>query len=339
MITYKDAGVDVEAGYEAVKLMKAHVKKTFDANVLGDLGAFGGFYSLEGIPEKQPVLVAGTDGVGTKLKIAFMMNKHDTVGIDCVAMSVNDVICQGARPLFFLDYLATGKLVPTVAADVVRGVAEGCLLAGCALIGGETAEMPGFYPDGEYDLAGFCVGIVDKARAINGRRIEAGDALVGLASSGIHSNGFSLVRKLLIKDDTDLSEKNDELGCSLGEELLRPTRIYARCMAHLTSRYELKGVANITGGGFVENIPRILPVGLSAKIALGSWPVQPIFRMLEQLGNIPRDSIYHTFNMGIGMVLAVDSEEADAVVCAANAAGEKAYIIGEVAKGEGIEFA
>jgi len=319
--------------------MRAHVKKTFDANVLGDLGSFGGFYSLEGMPEKQPVLVAGTDGVGTKLKIAFMMNRHDTVGIDCVAMSVNDVICQGARPLFFLDYLATGKLVPTVAADVVRGVAEGCLLAGCALIGGETAEMPGFYPDGEYDLAGFCVGIVDKPRAINGRRIEAGDTLVGLASSGLHSNGFSLVRKLLINDGTDMAAVNEELGCSLGEELLRPTRVYARAIAQLNSRYDLKGIANISGGGFIENIPRILPEGLAAQIAPGSWPVLPIFTMLERLGSIPPESIYHTFNMGVGMVLAVDPEEADAVVCAANTAGEKAYIIGEVVSGEGIRFA
>ncbi|HIS98801.1 MAG TPA: phosphoribosylformylglycinamidine cyclo-ligase [Candidatus Faecaligallichristensenella faecipullorum] len=339
MITYKDAGVNVEAGYEAVRLMKAHVKKTFDENVLGDLGSFGGFYSLENSGVKKPVLVAGTDGVGTKLKIAFLMDKHDTVGIDCVAMCANDVVCQGASPLFFLDYMATGKLEPAKAADIVHGVAEGCLQAGCALIGGETAEMPGFYPEGEYDLAGFCVGLVDRDHSINGKNIEKGDVLIGLASSGVHSNGFSLVRKLLLEDKTDLSAKVEELGCGLGEELLRPTRIYVKTIQLLMRSFTLKGIAHITGGGFIENIPRILPQGLAARINLGSWPVLPIFDILQKKGSIPQRSIYNTFNMGIGMVLAVDPEDADAIVCLANGSGEKAYVIGEVVEGEGVELA
>ena len=339
MITYKDAGVNVEAGYEAVRLMKAHVKKTFDENVLGDLGSFGGFYSLENSGVKKPVLVAGTDGVGTKLKIAFLMDKHDTVGIDCVAMCVNDVVCQGASPLFFLDYMATGKLEPAKAGDIVHGVAEGCLQAGCALIGGETAEMPGFYPEGEYDLAGFCVGLVDRDHSISGKNIEKGDVLIGLASSGVHSNGFSLVRKLLLEDKTDLSAKVEELGCGLGEELLRPTRIYVKTIQLLMRSFTLKGIAHITGGGFIENIPRILPQGLAARINLGSWPVLPIFDILQKKGSIPQRSIYNTFNMGIGMVLAVDPEDADAIVCLANGSGEKAYVIGEVVEGEGVELA
>ncbi len=339
MITYKDAGVNVEAGYEAVRLMKAHVKKTFDENVLGDLGSFGGFYSLENSGVKKPVLVAGTDGVGTKLKIAFLMDKHDTVGIDCVAMCANDVVCQGASPLFFLDYMATGKLEPAKAADIVHGVAEGCLQAGCALIGGETAEMPGFYPEGEYDLAGFCVGLVDRDHSISGKNIEKGDVLIGLASSGVHSNGFSLVRKLLLEDKTDLSAKVEELGCGLGEELLRPTRIYVKTIQLLMRSFTLKGIAHITGGGFIENIPRILSQGLAARINLGSWPVLPIFDILQKKGSIPQRSIYNTFNMGIGMVLAVDPEDADAIVCLANGSGEKAYVIGEVVEGEGVELA
>ena len=319
--------------------MKAHVKKTFDENVLGDLGSFGGFYSLENSGVKKPVLVAGTDGVGTKLKIAFLMDKHDTVGIDCVAMCANDVVCQGASPLFFLDYMATGKLEPAKAADIVHGVAEGCLQAGCALIGGETAEMPGFYPEGEYDLAGFCVGLVDRDHSISGKNIEKGDVLIGLASSGVHSNGFSLVRKLLLEDKTDLSAKVEELGCGLGEELLRPTRIYVKTIQLLMRSFTLKGIAHITGGGFIENIPRILPQGLAARINLGSWPVLPIFDILQKKGSIPQRSIYNTFNMGIGMVLAVDPEDADAIVCLANGSGEKAYVIGEVVEGEGVELA
>ncbi|MGN1070015.1 MAG: phosphoribosylformylglycinamidine cyclo-ligase [Candidatus Fimadaptatus sp.] len=334
MITYKDSGVDVERGYEAVRLMKEHVKRTFNDNVLGDLGSFGGFYSIENSGMSKPVLVAGTDGVGTKLKLAFLTGRHDTVGIDCVAMCVNDVVCQGAMPLFFLDYLATGNLKPELAATIVHGVAEGCLQAGCALIGGETAEMPGFYPEGEYDLAGFCVGMVDRAQAINGSGIRAGDTLVGLASSGVHSNGFSLVRRLLVNEDTDLNAHVDELGCSLADELLRPTRIYVRTIKELISRFTIKGIAHITGGGFIENIPRILPDGLTARIDRGSWPVQPIFKMMQRISGMEDEQIYNTFNMGIGMVLAVDSEEADAVVCAANSLGEKAFVIGEVIESE-----
>lgn len=334
MITYKDSGVDVERGYEAVRLMKEHVKRTFNDNVLGDLGSFGGFYSIENSGMSKPVLVAGTDGVGTKLKLAFLTGRHDTVGIDCVAMCVNDVVCQGAMPLFFLDYLATGNLKPELAATIVHGVAEGCLQAGCALIGGETAEMPGFYPEGEYDLAGFCVGMVDRAQAINGSGIRAGDTLVGLASSGVHSNGFSLVRRLLVNDETDLNAHVDELGCSLADELLRPTRIYVRTIKELISRFTIKGIAHITGGGFIENIPRILPDGLTARIDRGSWPVQPIFKMMQRISGMEDEQIYNTFNMGIGMVLAVDSEEADAVVCAANSLGEKAFVIGEVIESE-----
>ena len=335
MITYKDSGVDVERGYEAVRLMKEHVKRTFNDNVIGDLGSFGGFYSIENSGMSKPVLVAGTDGVGTKLKLAFLTGRHDTVGIDCVAMCVNDVVCQGAMPRVFLDYLATGNLKPDMAATIVRGVAEGCLQAGCALIGGETAEMPGFYPEGEYDLAGFCVGMVDRAQVINGSNIRKGDTLIGLASTGVHSNGFSLVRRLLINDKTDLSAPVEELGgCSLADELLRPTRIYVRTVKELISRFTIKGIAHITGGGFIENIPRILPEGLTARIDRGSWPVQPIFKMMQRISGMKDEQIYNTFNMGIGMVMAVDSEEADAVVCAANSLGENAFVIGEVIESE-----
>ena len=335
MITYKDSGVDVERGDEAVRLMKEHVKRTFNDNVIGDLGSFGGFYSIENSGMSKPVLVAGTDGVGTKLKLAFLTGRHDTVGIDCVAMCVNDVVCQGAMPMFFLDYLATGNLKPDMAATIVRGVAEGCLQAGCALIGGETAEMPGFYPEGEYDLAGFCVGMVDRAQVINGSNIRKGDTLIGLASTGVHSNGFSLVRRLLINDKTDLSAPVEELGgCSLADELLRPTRIYVRTVKELISRFTIKGIAHITGGGFIENIPRILPDGLTARIDRGSWPVQPIFKMMQRISGMKDEQIYNTFNMGIGMVMAVDSEEADAVVCAANSLGENAFVIGEVIESE-----
>ena len=335
MITYKDSGVDVERGYEAVRLMKEHVKRTFNDNVIGDLGSFGGFYSIENSGMSKPVLVAGTDGVGTKLKLAFLTGRHDTVGIDCVAMCVNDVVCQGAMPMFFLDYLATGNLKPDMAATIVRGVAEGCLQAGCALIGGETAEMPGFYPEGEYDLAGFCVGMVDRAQVINGSNIRKGDTLIGIASTGVHSNGFSLVRRLLINDKTDLSAPVEELGgCSLADELLRPTRIYVRTVKELISRFTIKGIAHITGGGFIENIPRILPDGLTARIDRGSWPVQPIFKMMQRISGMKDEQIYNTFNMGIGMVMAVDSEEADAVVCAANSLGENAFVIGEVIESE-----
>jgi len=332
-ITYKDAGVDVEAGYQAVKLMKAHAESTFDSNVLTGLGSFGGMYA-----HGDEVLVSGTDGVGTKLKCAFVMDKHDTVGIDCVAMCANDVVCHGARPMFFLDYIATGKLVPMVAADIVKGVAEGCRQAGCALIGGETAEMPGFYTEGEYDLAGFCVGSVKRDKLINGSGIRPGDKLVGLASSGIHSNGFSLVRKLIPMETDVLSQQVDSFDKTLGEELLAPTRIYVKSVLTLMEQYEIKGAAHITGGGFIENIPRILPKGLCAKIELGSWDMPPVFELLVSEARMEPESAYNTFNMGIGMVLAVRSDLATEVAFAARQLGEKAFVIGEVTEGEGVKL-
>lgn len=333
MIDYKAAGVDVEAGYAAVKLMKEHTKSTFSERVLGDLGSFGGFFSVAGLGGQDPVMVAGTDGVGTKLKLAFVMDIHDTVGIDCVAMCVNDIVCQGAAPLIFLDYLATGKLVPEKAAQIVKGVAEGCRQAGCALIGGETAEMPGFYPEGEYDLAGFAVGLVDRPKIVDGRGIQPGDALVGLSSTGVHSNGFSLVRRLVGEDYAKLSAYSDELGSSLGEALLTPTRIYVKTVLELLKQHSIKGMAHITGGGFIENIPRMLPEGCSAAIQLRSWEMPPVFPMLTSLGGLDTRSAYNTFNMGIGMVLAVSAQEAEAVAAAAKALGQPAFVIGEVVEG------
>ena len=333
MITYKDAGVDVERGYEAVRLMKQHVKTTFDENVLGGLGSFGGFYSIENEKMEKPVLVAGTDGVGTKLKFAFLMDRHDTVGIDCVAMCVNDVVCQGARPLLFLDYIATGYLEPTKVERIVAGVAEGCRQAGCALIGGETAEMPDFYQAGEYDMAGFTVGLVDREKSISGERVREGDVLVGIASSGVHSNGYSLVRKLVLTEGRDLNAPVEALGGrSWGETLLTPTKIYVKSALAACKAADVHGIAHITGGGFIENIPRILPDGLSAYIDLGTWPVLPVFTELQKLGGLTDRQIYNTFNMGIGMVFAVDAAEADAVIAALAACGESAYRIGEVGK-------
>ena len=333
MVTYKDAGVDVERGYEAVRRMKQHVATTFDENVLGGLGSFGGFYSIENEKLEKPVLVAGTDGVGTKLKLAFLMDKHDTVGIDCVAMCVNDVVCQGARPLIFLDYIATGHLDPEKVEKIVAGVAEGCRQAGCALIGGETAEMPDFYPAGEYDLAGFTVGLVDRERSISGERVREGDVLVGMASSGVHSNGYSLVRKLVLTEGRDLNAPVEAFGGkSWGETLLTPTKIYVKPALKACAAADVHGIAHITGGGFIENIPRILPDGLSAYIDLGTWPVLPVFTELQKLGGLTDRQIYNTFNMGIGMVFAVDAAEADAVIAALAACGESAYRIGEVGK-------
>ena len=333
MVTYKDAGVDVERGYEAVRRMKQHVATTFDENVLGGLGSFGGFYSIENEKLEKPVLVAGTDGVGTKLKLAFLMDKHDTVGIDCVAMCVNDVVCQGARPLIFLDYIATGYLDPEKVEKIVAGVAEGCRQAGCALIGGETAEMPDFYPAGEYDLAGFTVGLVDRERSISGERVREGDVLVGMASSGVHSNGYSLVRKLVLTEGRDLNAPVEAFGGkSWGETLLTPTKIYVKPALKACAAADVHGIAHITGGGFIENIPRILPDGLSAYIDLGTWPVLPVFTELQKLGGLTDRQIYNTFNMGIGMVFAVDASEADAVIAALTACGESAYRIGEVGK-------
>ena len=335
MISYKDAGVDVQRGYDAVSLMKKHVQKTMNKNVLGDLGSFGGFFALDKEDCDEPVLVAGTDGVGTKLRYAMLMDKHDTVGIDAVAMCVNDIVCQGAKPLFFLDYIATGRIHPDKIADIVGGVAEGCVQAGCALIGGETAEMPGFYGDDEYDIAGFSVGVVQKSRVINGSSIKAGDALVGLASSGIHSNGFSLVRRLFGENPSDLTRYSAELKKSVGEEVLTPTRIYVKTVLELLKSYSIKGIAHITGGGFIENIPRILPKGLKARINIGSYEVLPVFNVLARLSGLEQAQLYNTFNMGIGMVLAMEPSEADSIVKAAGQMGEKAYIIGEVVQGEG----
>jgi phosphoribosylformylglycinamidine cyclo-ligase len=337
MANYKEAGVDVEAGYKAVELMKSHVKKTMRPEVLTDIGGFGGLFSLEGLNFKKPVLVSGTDGVGTKLKIAFLMDRHDTVGIDCVAMCVNDIVCSGAQPLFFLDYIALGKLVPEKVEQIVKGVSEGCIQSGCALIGGETAEMPGFYREGEYDVAGFAVGIADRKNIIDGSTITAGDALIGLASSGVHSNGFSLVRKLLVEGNNRLAEYSDELGSAIGEELLKPTRIYVKGILELRKAYPVKGISHITGGGFIENIPRMLPDGLSAEIHKGSWPVPPIFRLLQEAGQIEEKHLYNTFNMGIGMVLACDASLGKDILASLKESGYPAVRIGTVREGrEGV---
>jgi phosphoribosylformylglycinamidine cyclo-ligase len=333
MANYKEAGVDVEAGYKAVRMMKSHVNKTMRPEVLTEIGGFGGLFSLENMKYEKPVLVSGTDGVGTKLKIAFIMDKHDTVGIDCVAMCVNDIICSGAQPLFFLDYIALGKLIPEKVEQIVKGISEGCLKAGCSLIGGETAEMPGFYPEDEYDLAGFVVGITEKDKLINGKRIKPGDILIGFASSGIHSNGYSLVRKIFDINEHNLNERYASLEKTLGEELLIPTRIYVKTIMSLIKKYAIKGIANITGGGFLENIPRMLPDGLKAIIHKGTWPVLPVFELMQKIGNVEEHDMYSTFNMGLGMVLAVSPEIAPFVVAEANSLGEKAYIVGEVAKG------
>lgn len=333
MTTYRDSGVDVEAGYEAVKLMKNHVKRTFRPEVMTELGGFGGLFSLDKSKYEQPVLVSGTDGVGTKLKMAFLLGKHDTVGIDCVAMCVNDIICSGAEPLFFLDYIAVGKNYPEKVAEIVKGVAEGCVMAGCALIGGETAEMPGFYPVDEYDLAGFTVGIVDKNKIINGKSIKSGDKLIGLPSSGIHSNGYSLVRKLINPTEKNLKEYVEKLGCTLGEELIKPTKIYVKTILTLIEKYEIKGISHITGGGFIENIPRMVPDDLRVSIQKGSWPILPIFELLKNLGNMDDRDIFNTFNMGIGMVLAVEANMADEITAYLKSVGQDAFIIGSITEG------
>jgi len=334
MSSYKDAGVDVEAGYEGVRLMKKDVQRTFRPEVLTDIGGFGGLFALNKDKYEEPVLVSGTDGVGTKLKIAFMMDKHDTIGIDCVAMCVNDIACSGAEPLFFLDYIALGKNKPEKVAEIVKGVADGCVMAGCSLIGGETAEMPGFYPVDEYDVAGFAVGIVDRKKIIDGKKIKAGDKLIGISSSGIHSNGYSLVRKVLAPTVEKLSEEVKALGTTLGEELLKPTRIYVKTILDLKDKFEIKGISHITGGGFYENMPRMLPEGLGIKVKKGTWPILPIFDLLQSLGNISEKDMFNTFNMGIGMAIAVDREIADEVVAYLNKDKENAYIIGEIVSGK-----
>ena len=334
-ISYKDSGVDVTRGYKAVDLMKKYVKTTYNDNVLGDIGSFGGFYSISGEKMEEPVLVAGTDGVGTKLKYAFLREKHDTIGIDAVAMCVNDIVCQGAKPLFFLDYYACGRLYPE--AQVVKGIAEGCRQAGCALIGGETAEMPGFYPDGEYDLAGFAVGIVDKKKVINGKNIQAGDVLLGIKSSGIHSNGYSLVRKLFGDSDRAELEKYDErLGASPAEVLLTPTKIYVRSILTLVAKVPVKGIAHITGGGFIENIPRIFPEGIGCEIDKNSYEVPAVFRVMQERAGISDEQIYNTFNMGIGMVVCVSPENAAAAAASLKESGEEVVVLGRTTEGKGV---
>lgn len=336
-IDYRDAGVDVAAGYKAVELMKKYVKETYSDSVATDIGSFGGIYTLsEG---KNPdCLVAGTDGVGTKLKYAFLSNKHDTIGIDAVAMCVNDIICLGARPLIFLDYIALGKLVPEKVAEIVKGVAQGCKQANCALIGGETAEMPGFYNDGEYDIAGFSVGIAKKNKLITGEKIKKGDVLIGLESSGIHSNGYSLVRKLFGYDLNELQKFDKNLNKTYLDALLTPTRIYVKPILKLIEMFKIKGIAHITGGGFIENIPRMLPKGLGAKINTKSYEIPYLFRLIQEKAKINDQKMYNTFNMGIGLVLAVSKKDADNVVIALKELGETAYIIGKVIDKEGIVF-
>ncbi|WP_041531671.1 phosphoribosylformylglycinamidine cyclo-ligase [Syntrophotalea carbinolica] len=332
-MTYKDAGVDIDAGNRFVQLIKPLVKATSRPEVLTDIGGFGGLFSLHADKYKKPTLVASTDGVGTKLKLAFMMDKHDTVGIDLVAMCVNDIVVQGAEPLFFLDYMATGKLTPEKAQDVVKGISEGCIQAGCALIGGETAEMPGFYGEGEYDLAGFTVGIVDNTSIIDGSGITVGDRLIGLASSGLHSNGYSLARKVLFEHlGLNADSKVEELDLSVGEELLKPTRIYVKTILNLLRDFQIKGMAHITGGGLVENVPRMMPKNCQAIIHKDSWPKPPIFELLRKAGNIEEEEMYRTLNYGIGMVLVVPETEAEEIMVRLSGLKEDAFIIGEIAK-------
>lgn len=337
--SYAAAGVDVTAGYKAVELMKSHVARTRVPGVLSGIGGFGGLFEPDLKGMERPVLVSGTDGVGTKLKLAFLLDKHDTVGIDCVAMCANDVACSGAKPLFFLDYIACGKNVPEKIAAIVAGVAEGCVQAGCALIGGETAEMPGFYPVEEYDLAGFCVGLADYRHIVDSSRVQAGDALIGVGSSGVHSNGFSLVRKVF-----DISEKTvgvhyDELGATLGESLLTPTKIYVKPLLALLEAVPVHGVSHITGGGFYENIPRMLPDGLTAVIEKKAVPVLPIFDLIQKTGDIPERDMFNTFNMGIGLCIALPADKADEAVRVLQNAGEEAVVLGEVRTGtEGVQL-
>lgn len=332
--SYKAAGVDVTAGYKAVELMKKHVARTNVPGVLSGIGGFGGLFQPDLSGMKTPVFVSGTDGVGTKLKIAFLMDKHDTVGIDCVAMCVNDVICCGAKPLFFLDYVAVGKNHPETVEQIVAGVAEGCVQAGCALVGGETAEMPGFYPSDEYDLAGFSVGVVDREKILDGADLTPGDVLIGLPSSGLHSNGFSLVRKVFNISERNVGMQIGELSHSLGEELLTPTRIYVKPVLALLSKIHVKAISHITGGGFFENIPRMLNPGTTAKIELAALPKLPVFSLLQRQGNIPERDMYNTFNMGVGLCMAVAKEDAAAALECLKANGEKACAIGEIVAGD-----
>ena len=333
--SYAAAGVDITAGSRAVELMKQHIAKTMTAGVCSDVGGFGGLFELDLQGITRPVLVSGTDGVGTKLKIAFLLDKHDTVGIDCVAMCVNDIICAGARPLFFLDYIACGKNVPERIADIVKGVAEGCVQSGAALIGGETAEMPGFYPVDEYDLAGYCTGVVDKSKIINNKTMAAGDVVIALPSSGVHSNGFSLVRKVFDVEKTDITRPVDALdGRSIGETLLTPTKIYVKPVLALLDEVAVKGISHITGGGFYENIPRSIPDGLGARINKSAVRVLPIFDLLAATGGISERDMFNTFNMGVGMSITVAAADADRALSILRANGEDAYVIGEIVKSD-----
>lgn len=333
---YKNAGVDIEAGYKSVELMKKYVKETMRPEVLGGLGGFSGAFSLAAIKDmEKPTLVSGTDGVGTKLKLAFLLDKHDTVGIDCVAMCVNDIACAGGEPLFFLDYIACGKNFPEKIATIVKGVAEGCLQSGASLIGGETAEMPGFYPEDEYDLAGFAVGVVDEKELITGADIQAGDVLVGIASSGVHSNGFSLVRKVFAMTAESLNTYYNELGKTLGEALIAPTKIYVKALkAVKEAGVTIKGCSHITGGGFYENIPRMLPEGVQAVVEKDSYAIPPIFRLLQEKGGLEEKMMYNTYNMGLGMILALDKADAGKAMEAIKAAGETPYVVGRIEAGE-----
>ena len=336
-LTYKEAGVDTKEGERAVKLMSEHVKKTFDAGVLTGIGGFGSLYMPDLTGMKTPVLVAGSDGVGTKLMVAFMMDKHDTVGQDCVAMCVNDVLCQGAKPMFFLDYVATGHVEAEKIADIVKGVADGCVIGECSLVGGETAEMPGLYGENEYDMAGFCVGIVDKENIIDGSKISEGNIIIGIKSSGLHSNGFSLARKVLFeKAGYQPKEKIEELGCSIGDALLTPTRIYTKQVKAILETIQPKGLVHITGGGFYENIPRIIPEGLGVKIDKSAWKRPEIFDLIMKHGGIEEKEMFSTFNMGIGLMVIIESSEVDAVINTLEEIGEQATVIGEVIRGEGV---
>ncbi|MDR3566112.1 MAG: phosphoribosylformylglycinamidine cyclo-ligase [Negativicutes bacterium] len=333
-MTYRDAGVDIDAGNRAVEMMKLHVRATYRPEVLGDIGGFGGLFALNMAKYKQPVLVSGTDGVGTKLRIAFLMDKHDTIGQDAVAMCVNDILVQGAEPLFFLDYLAVGKLEPEKVATIVSGVAQACSESGCSLIGGETAEMAGFYADGEYDIAGFAVGIADRSRLITGEQIAPGDVLIGLPSSGLHSNGYSLVRKICFdRNQLPIDHYLPELDRSLGEELLVPTRLYPKVCLPLIERFNIRGMVHITGGGFYDNIPRVLPTGCAVEVDSTAWPQPPIFGLLQKWGNVAWAEMFRTFNMGIGMVLVVPAKQADAVQLDLAGRGELSYVIGKVVPG------
>lgn len=333
--TYADAGVDIGAGNRAVELMREQVKSTWRPGVLSDIGGFGGFFALNG-QYREPVLVAGADGVGTKLKIAFLLDRHDTVGQDVVAMCVNDILVHGAEPFFFLDYLAVGKLNPEKVATIVAGVAAGCRLAGCALLGGETAEMPGFYAPGEYDLAGFAVGIVERKELLDGSRVRPGQAVIGLASNGLHSNGFSLARRVLLEEaGLELKEEIASLGCTLGEEMIKPTRIYVKSLLPLIREGLIKGMAHITGGGLIENPPRMLPPGTALRLYRENWPVPPIFHLIREAGRISWPEMYRTFNMGLGMLAAVEKADVTTVLNRLQAAGERAYLVGEVVEGEG----